>query len=112
MAPYVPVCHGREGAVRGFTKAARIERMTSDRRAELDGGGHAIIRRARRAIVEVIEAHAGAGPRLDPCALAATAISGLFADAVCRLASAPDIIELINRQLAGVGLQLVPTPRN
>jgi hypothetical protein len=98
--------------MRGFHKSARIERKASDRRGELDGGGHAIIRAARQALVDVIERHAGAVRGLDPRALAATAISGLFAGAVCRLSTAPGVVDLVNKQLDGVGLQLVAVARN
>src|SRR5262249_48213807 len=67
---------------------------------------------ARRALVDAIERHAGAVPRLDPRALAATAISGLFADVVVSLSTSPaaaNMVAVINRQLAGAGLQ-VPEP--
>jgi hypothetical protein len=51
-------------------------------------------------------------PRLNPRALAAVAIAGLFADLVCRLSTGPDIVAVVNKQLVGAGLQLIPVARN
>jgi hypothetical protein len=101
--------------MRGYSTKARVERMASDRRAELTGGAQEIIVAARRALVDVIERQAGAVPRLDQRALAAVAVSGLFGNLVTSLAATPSgsgIIDIVNQQLAEAGLQLVPVARN
>jgi hypothetical protein len=66
----------------------------------------------RRAIVDTLDRNAVMTARFHPQALAATAIAGLFADFVCKIPTAPDIVALIDRQLAHVGLQLVPLAKN
>lgn len=56
---------------------------------------------ARAALGEVIETYSP--PGAHKVALAATAIAGSFSDTVCALSNAPDIVTVINAQLAGAG---------
>jgi hypothetical protein len=91
------------------TKAIRT---TAAEGAMLDSGAHQITLAARHALIMTIERYAGTVPRLNPLALRAVAISGLFADVVCSLSTGPDIVAVVNRQLSGAGLQLVPVARN
>jgi hypothetical protein len=96
--------------MRGFSKAARVERKDAVQRAELDQTSHMIV---LAALVRTIEQYVT--PGIDPRALRMVAISGLFADSISGLAGsrqAPQLVALINRQLAQAGLQLVPVARN
>jgi hypothetical protein len=110
----------REGTMRGYSKAMREadqERrggLTKVGVAQLDQHAHRVIRECRAAIVNVVESYAVTTSRFDPRALTAVAVAGLFGDLVSNLATStgPDIVALINRQLAGAGLQLVPVARN
>jgi hypothetical protein len=99
--------------MRGYTKTMGSERAGAPRRAELDGGSHLIIQAARQALADTIERYAA--PGIDPRALRAAAITGLFADTLSSFTNAttaPAMVEVINRQLATVGLQLTLLPRN
>jgi hypothetical protein len=44
--------------------------------------------------------------------LTCVAISGQFANLVAASSGRADLVDVINRQLADVGLKLVPTPRH
>jgi hypothetical protein len=99
--------------MRGYTTAARIERKEAVKRAELDRTSHQVILAARQALITTIEQFPT--PGLDPRALRMVAISGLFADVVAGMAgtaAAPQLIEVINRQLEQSGLRLVPIAAN
>jgi len=99
--------------MRGYTTAARIERKAAVQRAELDRTSHQVIVAARRALIDTIERFPT--PGLDPLALRMVAISGLFADSVACMAGtrqAPQLVALINQQLACVGPALTPLLRN
>jgi hypothetical protein len=65
---------------------------------------------ARHALRHAIDQFAPAGA--NKLALAAVAVSGMFADLVGGLASAPAIVEVVNKQLAAAGLEVVEIERN
>jgi hypothetical protein len=69
-----------------------------------------IVQVARNRLAKVVEDYSG--PGTNKLALAAVAISGLFADLVSTLSSKPDIIAVINQQLASAGLEVVEKRRN
>jgi hypothetical protein len=91
-------------------QARGLHLETEENQHELTRSGHLIVEAARHAFGQTIVELSPPGS--NTLALAATAIAGLFADTICKMSNAADIVEVVNRQLAGAGWQLVPTQRN
>jgi hypothetical protein len=51
-------------------------------------------------------------PAARPTSLGRNLVAGLFTDLVCKLSTTPEIVAVINRQLAHAGLQLVRVAQN
>lgn len=103
---------GRPTNAMRWTRGVSFDPAPDDRPI-LGRNEHAIVLEARQALIRTIEAYSA--PGIEPRALRMVAISGLFADAIQGLASstaAPKIVALIDQQLAGAGLEVVPTNRN
>ena len=88
------------------TVLPEIEREESG----LIAGQHQLIRAGRHAMAKVI--WSGRSKPQERIALLAVAYTGGFADFVSASAAAPELIAVVNQQLAGVGLKLTPVERN
>jgi len=53
-----------------------------------------------------------APPRSNKLSLVAVAVVGLFADLMAGLPAAPDLAEVVNKQIERAGWRLVQVPRN
>jgi hypothetical protein len=84
---------------------SRIEELQDN----LTRGEAMVIDLVRQALGKAIEDYSPDGANRP--ALAAVAVSGMFADLVGVLSTAPELVEVINRQLAACGFELVPTRR-
>jgi hypothetical protein len=99
--------------MRGYSAQQRQERKEAPQRAVLDRTAHEVILEARAALVRTIEQYPTRG--LDPRALRAVAVTGLFSDLICALAGTTQglqLLGLINQQIEQAGLRLVPVRWN
>ena len=77
---------------------------------ELSLGAQRAVVLARRQFSQALRESAPSGSNIG--ALAAVAITGLFVDVLSGLTTAPAIINVMNQQLVGAGLEIVQTKRN
>jgi hypothetical protein len=68
-----------------------------------------VVQVARHALTRTIEQYSPVGT--DTLPIAAVAISRMFADLINSLSSAPDIVDIVNRQIEQCGYRLVRTRR-
>jgi hypothetical protein len=76
----------------------------------LSPGEGLVIDAARQALIKATHELTPAGS--SPHRLALVAIVGLFADTISGLTFAPALIEVVNKQLTGAGLEVVRTRRS
>jgi hypothetical protein len=69
-----------------------------------------VVQVARHALTRTIEQYSPVGT--DTLPIAAVAISRMFADLINSLSSAPDIVDIVNRQIEQCGHRLVRTGRH
>ena len=90
-------------------RVQRRLRETEEPRDGLPRAGAIAVDLGRQTLGRAMEQFAPDGS--NRLALAAVAVSGMFADLIRGLSTAPALAEVVNQQIRGCGFELVPTRR-